>query len=121
VEEVDENLRRICGRLEEEAKQHPDPEAGEEGLDEAWRVFARRLSAMETKDDRAARRTTRRIVEANLERLREYGSFTRDARQEAIRYQPTWRYQVLVKELGASAAFERVQKALMREHERRGS
>src|SRR5215831_3063466 len=88
VEEVDENLRRICARLEEEAENRPDPEAGEEGLDEAWRVYARRLSAMETKDDRAARRTTRRIVEANLERLREYGSFTRDARPGATRYQP---------------------------------
>lgn len=114
VEEVEETLRTICQRLEEESRGNPDPSASEEdrGLYEAWRVFKRRLRAMETRDDRKARRTTLRAVEYGLERLREFGCFTKVQQRDEIGFQPTYRYQVLVKQMAATAAFQALQRIM---------
>ncbi len=114
VEEVEETLRTICQRLEEESRGRPDPSAAEEdiGLYEAWRVFKRRLSAMETRDDRKAPRTTRRVVEYGLDRLREFGCFTKAPQGDDLTFQPTYRYQVLVKQLAATGAFQALQRIM---------
>ena len=114
VEEVEETLRTICQRLEEDSRGRPDPSAAEEdiGLYEAWRVFKRRLRAMETRDDRKAQRTTRRAVEYGLDRLREFGCFTKAPQGDDATYQPTYRYQVLVKQLAATAAFQALQRIM---------
>ncbi len=114
VVEVDENLRRLCERIEEEKKGAPDPVAADEdsGIYEAWRVYQRRLSVMETGDGRKGQRTTRRIIEFGLDRLRDFGCFTKETRGDQVFYQPTWRYQVLVKELAATALYERLHEIL---------
>ena len=114
VSEIESGLRTLCERLFDQAKDQPDPIAGHEGFEEAWRVYHRRLAAMETKDGSSARRTTRRLVEINLERLREHGGFTRDTRGEEAAYQPTYRYQALVRELAANDALHRVRDVLAR-------
>ena len=116
VEEVDDTLRALCDRIGEAQKGKPDPEAAEEteGLYEAWRVYERRVAAMETRDDRRSSRTTRRVIEYGLERLRDAGCFVRAERGGKTRFQPTWRYQVLVKEFAANKAFELVRDILDR-------
>jgi hypothetical protein len=112
VGEIEDSLRALCDRLAEQAKGEPDPIQGHEGFEEAWRVYARRLDAMETRDGSSARRTTRRLVETNLERLREHGGFMRDTRGDEALYQPTYRYQALVRELAANEALRRVRDTL---------
>lgn len=114
VEEVEETLRTICRRLEEESRGNPDPSASEEdtGLYEAWRVFNRRLRAMETRDDRKSRRTTLRAVEYGLDRLREFGCFTKVQQGDEVSFQPTYRYQVLVKQMAATVAFQDLQRIM---------
>jgi hypothetical protein len=112
VTEIEDSLRAVCERLAEAARSEPDPIQGHEGFEEAWRVYLRRLDAMETKDGSSARRTTRRLVETNLERLREHGGFLRDTRGEEPAYQPTYRYQALVRELAANEALRRVRDVL---------
>lgn len=127
VDEVEDQLRQLCVRLGEEAKSRPDPESSDEatGLYEAWRVYQRRLAILETKDERRARRSTRRIIEHNLERLREFGCFTptRATRQlddfgpggNRSAWQPTRRYQVLIQELAASRLFDELRTVLERQ------
>jgi hypothetical protein len=114
VDEVEETLRRLAELIEEEHRGKPDPVASDEesGLNEAWRVYHRRLAAMETRDDRKAQRATRRVIEFGLDRLRDFGCFTREIRNGQSLYQPTWRYQVLVKELAATTVYREVQHAL---------
>ncbi len=115
IGEIEDNLRALCERLSEHSRDQPDPIQGQEGFDEAWRIYARRLDAIETKDGSSARRTTRRLVETNLERLREHGGFVRDTRGDEVSYQPTYRYQALVRELAANEALRHVREALARE------
>jgi hypothetical protein len=117
IDEIVDNLRALCERLAEQARDQPDPVQGAEGFDEAWRIYSRRLEAMETKDGSSARRTTRRLVEINLERLREHGGFVRDNRSDDVLYQPTYRYQALVRELAANEALRRVREALAQGHD----
>ena len=115
IDEVEEALRGLCQRLDEEAKDRPDPAMSEEvaGLYEAWRVYNGRSAARETPDRRQGARATRRIIQANLDLLHDWGCFTRTAAGDA--YQSTWRYQVLVKELAATAAHEHVRALLEKE------
>ena len=112
VDEIEESVRALCQRLDEEAKGRPDPaiDDGTTGLYEAWRVYNGRSPARETPDKRQAARTTRRIIETNLDLLHDWGCFTRTGEEGA--YQSTWRYQVLVKELAATAAHDKVRKLL---------
>jgi hypothetical protein len=113
VDEVDDVLRRICDKLSEAAKADGDPAVSDEevGLHEAWRVYQRRLSSQHTRDNRAGPRTTRRIIERNLERLHELGCFVQQ-RENSAAFQATWRYQVLVKELAATTLYRRITEAL---------
>jgi hypothetical protein len=113
VDEIDETLRRICDRLAEVAKEHADPSAADvsAGIYEAWRVYHSRLSVQGTRDNRAAPRTTQRIIEKNLIRLVELGCFVQQ-HNDALIFQATWRYHVLVKELAASTLYQQVQNLL---------
>ncbi len=106
-------LRGLCMRAHDAQKDKPDPTASEEeqGLIDAWRIFKRRQPTADTKDGRRAPGTTLRIIEENLDRLCELGCFVRNQRSDTANYQATWRYQVLCRELAASAAFVRVRRA----------
>ncbi|WP_254508162.1 hypothetical protein [Anatilimnocola floriformis] len=110
VDEIDETLRRICESLAEHAKGNADPSAADvsAGVYEAWRVYQSRLSMQETRDERAAPRSTHRIIERNLVRLTELGCFVQQ-RNEVPTFQATWRYHVLVKELAATTLYARIQ------------
>lgn len=110
VKDVDETLQRFCTQFEEQARGNPDPSLSdeEEGLVEAWRVYRKLLTAMETSDGRKANRTTGRYIELIFDRLSEFGCFTSQTQEKNIYYQSTYKYQVLVKELAATYAFEKV-------------
>ena len=120
LDDIEATLRSLSDRLAETHKDAPDPVADDGeggGLYEAWRVYRSRLAAMETKDDRKGTRTTRRIIEYGLERLREFGCFTKSGAEGAepsgqATWQATWRYQILVRELAATPAFEAFMAAL---------
>jgi len=114
IDEIDENLRRLCRGLEQQSLHAPDPAAnGEEaGLYEAWRVFQSRLSAIETSDRRQSPRATRRIIQYSLDSLCEHGCFLRESRSGRVYYQPTWRYQVQLRQAAALYVFQRVRAAV---------
>jgi hypothetical protein len=123
IEEVENNLRSICKKLEEEAREVPDPQTSDEkrGIIESWRVYQRRLETMETKDERKARRATRRVIEFGLERLREFGCFTSLRTNDGTVWQPTRRYQVLVQQLAATRLYEFLQQVLEQNHSQGGT
>lgn len=114
VDEVEAQLRRLCERLSEEARNAPDPNADDarRGLMEAWRVYMQRLDTLETRDSRKASRSTRRIIEYALDRLRELGCFTQVRRDGEPGWQPTRRYQVMVQQLAGTALVQMVREAL---------
>jgi hypothetical protein len=114
IEEIEQTLRAICDHYEEQAKAQPDPETTEheKGLKEAWRIHQARSFVGATKDGRSSRGTTHRLIEKNLDRLTELGCFVRDSNGSGARYQPTFRYQVQVKELAAAVVFQKIQDCL---------
>jgi hypothetical protein len=113
VDEVDDTLRRLCDDLAERSRQQCDPAAVDEtaGLTEAWRVYQRRLNAHDTTSQRQSPRSMRRIIERNLDRLRDLGCFLRQGNEQAT-WQPTHRYQIHVCELAATQLYQAVQKSL---------
>jgi hypothetical protein len=112
VDEVEENLRALVDKLEEQARRTPDPTLDDEsaGLSEAWRAYQQRAAAKENRLGGKSARSTRRLIEVAFDRLVEHGCFTRHDGGRA--FHPTWRYQVLVRDLAAMKLFERVQDAL---------
>jgi len=114
VAEIEEQLRRICEQLEQQVRREGDPMASDErrGLTEAWRVYLRHLAIVETKDNRQAVRSTRRIVEYALTRLHDFGCFVQVSGTGDAAWQPTRRYQVMVQRFAASYLYELVQEAL---------
>ncbi len=116
VDEVEEQLRSLCDKLSEQFKEI-DPAADdlETGLYDAWRVYANTTASRETKDNRQASRTTRRIIEYNLERLKDFGCFTETRYNGKTAWQPTRRYNVLVQELAAFRLFSEVTDILNRD------
>jgi hypothetical protein len=122
VDEVEALLRQLCDRLSDEARGAPDPAASDErrGLIEAWRVYMRRLDTMETRDARKAVRSTRRVIEYSLDRLREFGCFTQVRLGIGeLGWQPTRRYQVIVRQLASTALYQLVREALDRKTDAR--
>lgn len=112
VAEVEETLRRLCERWQEEARRRPDPQAVEDaGLEEAWRLYLRRVAVQETQGERRAPRTTHRLVEYGLDRLREFGCFQREGDGPDAEWRATYRYGVLVERLAATTAWEAVQRS----------
>ena len=118
LDEVDEQLRTLARLFAEQAKTGPDPRASDDnaGLYEAWRVFVRRFP-LGAKTE--GRRSTARVVEFGLERLREMGCFVETTLSGKRAWQPTRRYNVLVQEMAASRLYEEVQKVLEQDHEKR--
>jgi hypothetical protein len=109
VEEIETTLRQIVERLQEEARDQPDP--GTEGLYEAWRVYKNRKAVQQTKDSRTAPYATTRIIEYALEYLCKQRCFKREGKA----FQPLLRYQILVQDYAASHLYRTVQEMLEKE------
>jgi hypothetical protein len=108
VDEIESTLRQITERLEENNQDNRDPVEGAKGLYEAWRVYKNRPATKETKDKRAAPRTTRRMIEEAFEDLCRQRCFKKIGET----YQPLWRYQILVQEYAASRIYKAIQRAI---------
>jgi hypothetical protein len=108
VTAVIDTLDAIATRLREAAKGNRDPDASAEaqGLLDAWRVYDRMPKTRMTEDGRAANATVRRQVELNLERLREFGAFTRTGDDA---WRSTYRYQKLVQDYAYSPILDALQ------------
>lgn len=113
VDEIDETLRAICARFKEEFSDvDPNMDDVRTGLYDAWRVYDNTLATKVDQNGRESRGSTRRIINYNLERLKEFGCFTETRYGGKEAWQPTRRYNVLVQELAASRLYDEVMKIL---------
>ncbi|WP_334663231.1 hypothetical protein [Streptomyces cyaneofuscatus] len=108
---VDETVREVCrklGRRAAEAESTEDAPTGAPELERAWRAYARRPQVSETKDERAAPNSTRGMTSRALRFLTEHGLLVmvgNDETEERV-FRTTPRYQMHVRELASTAAFE---------------
>ena len=109
VERVDAFIREAARRREEQAKaagEETDPPASQPMLEAAWRAYSRRNATGDTKDGRRLAASTQGMVAKALAYLAEQGFLTRQSDDEGGTYRTTPRYQVQVRELAETAAFE---------------
>ncbi|MET7873627.1 hypothetical protein [Streptomyces cyaneofuscatus] len=109
VDVVDAVVREACDRLREKAASRDEPtdvpsDAPE--LELAWHAYANRPETFPTKDKRRAMNTTKGMVSRALNFLAEQGFLTplKNAGEEV--FQTTRRYQLQVRELAATKAFD---------------
>jgi hypothetical protein len=108
VEQVDSVVREACRILDERAakvEQNNDPLSDAPELEQAWRAYARRPAAAQTKDGRMSSDTTRGMVSRALRFLAEQGFLVQVSGEQGGTYRTTPRYQVQVRELAADSAF----------------
>ncbi|WP_405951069.1 hypothetical protein OG588_37330 [Streptomyces prunicolor] len=108
---VDEAVREICrklGRRAAEAESTEDVPTDAPELERAWRAYARRPEVSETKDERVAPNSTRGMTSRALRFLTEQGLLVMvdDDEAEENVFRTTPRYQVQVRELASTAAFD---------------
>lgn len=110
IAEVESTLREICERLEAESRMRPDPSVTDrvDGLDEAWRIYHRRADVKKTPSDRKSPKVTRTLIENGLEFLRSQGCF----QLRKGKYQPNWRYRVMVQQFTATQIYQTVRNIL---------
>lgn len=109
VERVDAFIREAARRLEEQARaagEETDPPASQPMLEAAWRAYSRRNATGDTKDGRRLAASTQGMVAKALAYLAEQGFLTRQGDDEGGTYRTTPRYQVQVRELAETAAYE---------------
>ena len=109
VERVDAFIREAARRLEEQAKaagEQTDPPTARPMLEAAWRAYSRRNATGDTKDGRRLAASTQGMVAKALAYLAEQGFLTRQSDDEGGTYRTNPRYQVQVRELAETAAFD---------------
>lgn len=100
VNEVDEYLRALCRRLDEQcAHEELDPPAENPGLERSWRMYARQPEAAATEDRRAWSGATRQVVTKAFDALIEQGLMRKVSDALGGTYQPTPAYRIHVREL----------------------
>lgn len=108
VADVDEYLRRLCARLEEDFRSEDvDPPADRPALERSWRAYQRRREAGRTGDARAHQTSTRRIVEKALEWLVDHGCLRPVPGVEGV-FWATSRFRVVVRELAGNDFYAEV-------------
>lgn len=109
AEAVDTAVRDTCDRLREKAAA---AEAGEDTptdspeLEKVWTAYARRPEAALTKDGRLAMNSTKGMITRALNFLTEQGFLAVAGAGQDGWYRTTPRYQLQVRELAATSAFE---------------
>jgi hypothetical protein len=109
VERVDAFIREAARRLEEQATaagEETDPPASQPMLEAAWRAYSRRNATGDTKDGRRLAASTQGMVAKALAYLADQGFLTKQSDDEDGTYRTTPRYQVQVRELAETAAYE---------------
>ncbi|MYT32051.1 hypothetical protein GTY73_25290 [Streptomyces sp. SID8354] len=112
VSDVDRLVRSVCRVLAERAAESEgpqDPPVGAPGLETAWRAYERRPEVAPTKGGRPGKAATRTLVQRALRHLVDRGMFIQSRRDpddgEQI-YAATNRYQLHVRELATTRAYE---------------
>ncbi|WP_282693415.1 hypothetical protein [Streptomyces sp. CC208A] len=110
---IDATVRDACRRLKEKADQsdsETDTPSDTPELEAVWHAYSRRPEASRTKDKRAAMNSTRAMVGRALNFLAESGFLTAvgDPKEGAFRTTP--RYQLQVRELATTPAFQELLK-----------
>ncbi|MFG2963944.1 hypothetical protein ACGFZS_11780 [Streptomyces sp. NPDC048288] len=109
VDVVDAVVREACDRLREKAasrEESADVPSDAPELELAWHSYANRPEAFPTKDKRRATSTTKGMVSRALNFLAEQGFLTQVKNAGEDIFQTTRRYQLQVRELAATSAFE---------------
>lgn len=109
VERVDAFIREAAHRLEDQAKaagEETDPPTARPMLEAAWRAYSRRNATGDTKDGRRLAASTQGMVAKALAYLADQGFLTKQSDDEGGTYRTTPRYQVQVRELAETAAYE---------------
>lgn len=112
VSEVDRYVRSVCDTLAEraaEAEEDDDPPADAPELERAWHAYRNRPEVAPTKKRRAGYAATRTVVTNTLTYLCDYGmlkSMGVDPERREQMYRSTHRYQLHVRELAATRAYQ---------------
>ncbi|MDH6703293.1 hypothetical protein [Streptomyces sp. MAA16] len=109
VDVVDAVVREACDRLREKAasrEESADVPSDAPELELAWHAYAKRPETFPTKDKRRAMNTTKGMVARALNFLAEQGFLTPMKNAGDDVFQTTRRYQLQVRELAATSAFE---------------
>ncbi|MPZ24304.1 MAG: hypothetical protein GEU28_12375 [Dehalococcoidia bacterium] len=102
VADVDEYVRRLCARLDEEHRdQDIDPPADQPALERTWRAYQRRREVGRTGDARAHQASTQRIAEKTLEWLADHGCLRPVPGVDGT-FWATARFRVIVRELAGN-------------------
>lgn len=113
AELVDSTVRDACRRLKEKAvetENDTDTPSETPELEAAWHAYVRRPEASRTKDKRAALNSTRAMVGRALNFLTDSGFLTAVGDPKDGDYRTTSRYQLQVRELAATQAFDELLK-----------
>jgi len=109
VEQVDQAVREACRVLDERtaaADLNADPLQDSPGLEQVWRVYARRPSASATSAGRVTSDSTRGMTQKALRFLADQGFLHQVNDEGGGTFRTTPRYQVQVRELAAERAFD---------------
>ncbi|MFJ9952563.1 hypothetical protein [Kitasatospora sp. NPDC091207] len=109
IDIVDSTVRDVCRRLQQraaEAELETDAATHTPELEEVWRVYSRRPETSRTKDSRAAVNSTRAMTGRALNFLTDCGFLTAVGEATDGNYRTTPRYQLQVRELAATNAFQ---------------
>ncbi|MEV3952261.1 hypothetical protein AB0K57_32290 [Streptomyces halstedii] len=110
--EVTQYVRSVCDLLAERAtadEQEVDPPAEAPGLDSTWRIYLKRPEVAPTRKGNQGTSATRTITTRALTYLFDRGMLTQqgtDPERTERTYQTTHRYQIQVRELAATRAYE---------------
>ncbi|MFF1305881.1 hypothetical protein [Streptomyces sp. NPDC058307] len=109
AEAVDTAVRDTCDRLREKAAAAEvggDTPTDSPELEKVWTAYARRPEAALTKDGRLAMNSTKGMITRALNFLTEQGFLMVAGAEQDGWYRTTQRYQLQVRELAATSAFE---------------
>jgi hypothetical protein len=112
--EVDETLRNMCAEYKRRAGDHPDIARDDidQGLQEAWRVYESRPGVRTTQQGSLSQNSTQGLIRKHLQQLAEHGCFIPIEQGETELFRPTLRYQIQVRELGASKLYTRIRQTM---------
>lgn len=117
VEDVEKTLRTLCEQLEAASRHQPDPAVQElaAGLDEAWQAYHDRVATKTTSNGRASSGTTLQMITRAFDMLERQACVTITNRDGKKSYQPTWKYQVMIREASIAHLASAVRKLVASE------
>lgn len=108
ADEVDDVLRHLAAAIERRKKERgelkdPTLQEVEQGLEEAWRVYADRVATSKSGGERASSRTTRRKIERALDFMAGRGLFVREEQPGGENaYRATYRLRAMAQDYSTS-------------------